>query len=528
MTDRAARGSIRLCGNSLAADDEGRLGGELAGIKVEDVKIESEVVPGSPSANLVVPDRLGRVTIVCIAIVASLGVLPWLGESMFADEGATLYSAHLSWANLWAQSQHVDLVLLPYYVLVHFWIVVSGSIAWVRALSLLAFFGTIVVIGWTGLRLAGRWCGIISSVLTATSTILVEKALNARPYELSSFMVVLCAVFLFKWLEDSRIRWLWVFSILALFATAMQLFSLLAPLSMLCGVLVVRPDLIAQRLRALFAPIVLLGVVSCAWIVACIGEVGQVNWIANETMETRLLAEIRGPVVGQLYDFLLIVVAVSAVTKLAVVWNSGGRDAVIERVSQDREVLALAFGWAVIPTLVLSIVSFVHPIYSVRYVSASAPGAALLAAFVCVRVFPRRSTQPAIRTAPQTEERRSEWQRSSARWQSSSWPSVISDRHHHCRRICKGPAQYAAQHWQPGDVIALPDHALTSAVDYYLTQRQKADISVAATRSSATICRRARPVAASVRAVSQQSVDRGGRQRVWGRALRKNPRARGL
>ena len=369
--------------------DEDRLGGGLAGIKVEDVKIQSEVAPGSPITTPAVPDRLGRVAVVCIALAASLGLLPWLGESMFADEGATLYSAHLSWANLWAQSQHVDLVLLPYYVLVHFWITLSGNIAWVRALSLFAFFGTVVVIGWTGLRLAGRWCGIISSVLTATSTILVEKSLNARPYELSSFMVVLCAVFLFKWLEDSRARWLWAFSIVGLLATAMQLFSLLAPVSMLFGVLVVRPQLIGQRLRAQFAPIVLLGVVSCAWVVACIGEVGQVNWIANETIGTRLLAEVRGPVVGQVYDFVLIVIAVAVVTKLAVVWNSGGRDAVVGRVSQDREVLGLTFGWAVIPTLILSIVSFVHPIYSVRYVSASAPGVALLAAFVCVRAFPK-------------------------------------------------------------------------------------------------------------------------------------------
>ena len=170
---------------------------------------------------------------------------------MFADEGATLYSGRLSWTDLWAQSQHVDLVLLPYYVLIHFWMIVSGNIAWVRALSLLAFFGTIVVIGWTGLRLAGRWCGIIASVLTATSALLVGKSLNARPYELSTFLVVLCAVVLFRWLEDSRPRWFWAFSILALLATAMQLFSLLAPVAMLACVLVVRPALIGHRLRTL-------------------------------------------------------------------------------------------------------------------------------------------------------------------------------------------------------------------------------------------------------------------------------------
>ena len=260
---------------------------------------------------------------------------------MFADEGATLYSGRLSWSDLWAQSQHVDLVLLPYYVLIHFWMIVSGNIAWVRALSLLAFFGTIVVIGWTGLRIAGRWCGIIASVLTATSALLVEKSLNARPYELSTFMVVLCAFVLFKWLEDSRPRWLWAFSVLTLLATAMQLFSFLAPVAMLTCVLIVRPQLLAQRIRVLFAPVALLAVVLLRWVVACIGEVGQVNWIANESTGTRLLAEVRGPGVGQFYDFVLFVIAVVVVTKLAIVWNGGGRDAIIERVSQDRDTSSL-------------------------------------------------------------------------------------------------------------------------------------------------------------------------------------------
>ena len=388
---------------------------------------------------------------------------------MFADEGATLYSGRLSWTDLWAQSRHVDLVLLPYYVLIHFWMIVSGNIAWVRALSLLAFFGTIVVIGWTGLRLAGRWCGIIASVLTATSALLVGKSLNARPYELSTFLVVLCAVVLFRWLEDSRPRWIWAFSILALLATAMQLFSLLAPVAMLACVLAVRPALIGHRLRTLLAPVALLVVVSCAWVVACIGEVGQVNWIANESTGTRLLAEIRGPIVGQFYDFVLIVVAVVVVTRLAVVWTGGGRDAILGRVSQDRDVLALTLGWAVIPTLVLSLVSFIHPIFSVRYVAASAPGVALLSGFVCVRTFPN-ILDPA-RRSDESPHRRLQIRAMAAIGVVTAILLVIGSVESASaqQEDLQGPAEYAAQHWENGDVIGLPDHAITSAVQYYLT-----------------------------------------------------------
>jgi 4-amino-4-deoxy-L-arabinose transferase-like glycosyltransferase len=439
-------------------------------VKVEDVKIHSEVSPDPNSTGTVAHDFLGKIAVFGVAFAASLGLLPWLGSSMFADEGATLYSAHLSWANLWAQSQHVDLVLLPYYVLVHLWLMVSGSIQWVRALSLLAYFGTIVVVGWTGLRIAGRWCGIIAAVFAATGTLLVEKSLNARPYELSAFLVALCALMLFRWLDDSRTRWLWAFSALALLAAAMQLFSVLAPAAMLLSVLAVRPKLFARRLRVLLAPVALVAAVSATWFVICMRQVGQVNWIANESTQSRLLAEIRGPAIGQLYLFVLIVIVVFVVTKLAVMWSSGERSLVIDGVRRDRDVLALTIGWVILPTLILSIVSFAHPIYSVRYVSASAPGVALLVAFICVRTFPGVLGPARVR-------RRTTNGKLPTRITATVGAAVVIllvigyvGSASALQEDLNSPAQYLARNAQAGDAIAVPDHALTSAIDYYLAR----------------------------------------------------------
>lgn len=463
-----AQGSSRPCDKCCVADDEDRLRGGLAGVKVEDVKINSGVAPGCNPTTAVAPDPVGKGAVVVVAVVACLGLLPWLGASMFADEGATLYSAHLSWSNLWAQSQHVDLVLLPYYAIIHFWLMVSGNIEWVRALSLFAYFGTIVVVGWTGLRIAGRWCGIIAAVLTATSTLVVEKSLNARPYALSIFLVALCSLVLLKWLTDSRTRWMWVFSILALLATAMQLFSLLAPVSMLFAVLVVHPDLIVQRLRTLLAPLALLAFASIAWIAACIGEVGQVNWIANQSTATRLLAEVRGPLIGQVYGFLLFLVVVVIVTKVAIVWNPDTRNSIARRVSQDRNILALTVGWLLIPTVVLSIASFAHPIFADRYVATSAPAAALLVAFICVRAFPE--TLDPSRTSDRTANRKRQNRTMAILGAVAAVVLAIGyvGSASALQEDLQGPARYVAQHAQSGDVIALPDHALTSAIGYYL------------------------------------------------------------
>lgn len=436
------------------------------------MKVDSELVLDQHVSSVTVRDPSGAWAVVGIAIVATLGLLPWLDESMFADEGATLYSAHLSWSNLWAQSLHVDLVLLPYYVLVHGWLMVSGNIAWIRTLSLLAYFGTIVVVGWVGLRIAGRWCGVGAAVLTATSTVVVEKALNARPYELSTFLVALSAVALFKWLHDARVRWFWAFTVLAILVAAMQLFSLLAPISMLVCAVLVRPELLRQRLRALIAPLVLLVVVSGAWAVACVGELGQVNWISAQSTESRFFEEVRGPAIGQLYDLVLFVIVALVVLKLAATWTRDVRSAIVGSISRERDVLAVMIGWAVGPTVILAVVSFVHPIYSVRYVAASAPGLALLVSFICVRAFPRafdRSRLPDRKPHKPPNRMMVIFCAGAAVVLVIGYLVSASG----LQEDLQSPADYVAEHAEPGDSLALPDHAVTSAVDYYLAGHSK-------------------------------------------------------
>jgi len=443
------------------------------GVLVDEVARPKGNVARVPRSEDAKRDRVGQVAVAGVAVVASLGLSPWLGNSMSADEGASLYSAHLSWSDLWAQSRHVDLVMLPYYVLLHFWLLVSGSIVWAHALSLLAYGGTVLVVGALGLRLAGRWCGIIAAVLTATSTLLVLKAVNARPYELSALAVALCAVALVQWLHHPRARWLWAFSLLAVVATATQLFALLAPASMLVCVLAVRPNLFSERVRSLIAPIGTLVVLVSAWIVASVGEVGQVNWIATGSTESRLLAEVRGPAVGQVYDLVLFVIVVVVVAKFAAIWDGGVRQVVVQRVRQDRDILALTIGWAVLPTAALSIASIAHPIYDVRYVTASAPGVALLVALVCVRFLPITR-----RTVSNPSENRVEapWLRVlaavgvvAAGLLAAGYLSSASA----LQEDLQGTAGYVAMHAYPTDQIAVPDHALTSAIGYYLAREKR-------------------------------------------------------
>jgi hypothetical protein len=213
----------------------------------------------------------------------------------------------------------------------------------------------------------------------------------------------------------------------------------------------------------------LLVIAVVPWLIASTGEVGQVNWIAGSSAGNRVLSEIRGPLVGSSYDFILLVIFVVVVAKLATIWNRQVSHVFVERVGRDRDIFALTLAWAVLPTVILSIASVAHPIYANRYVTASVPGVALLVAFICVRVFPGNLDLTYRRWAVTTSSSLSSQAMAVVGLLAaivlvagyvSSATSLQED--------LQGATRYTAQQQEIGDVVALPDHAISSAVGYYL------------------------------------------------------------
>ena len=150
---------------------------------------------------------------------------------MHLDEGATLYSVHRSWGALWQQSRVVDLVLLPYYSVLHLWIGVSGSLVWLRLLSVLAFGVTIFLTGHLASRLAGCESGILVALLVATNPLMILAALSARPYSLSALLATASVAALIRWLEGNGAHWMSWFCLACIGTMLFQLFSMLVPLS---------------------------------------------------------------------------------------------------------------------------------------------------------------------------------------------------------------------------------------------------------------------------------------------------------
>jgi mannosyltransferase len=412
-------------------------------------------------------DRLASWTITGVGVIATIALVPWLGASIFQDEGASLYSARLSWSDLWAETQHQDLVLLPYYVLLHFWLLVSSSIEWARVPSLLAFGAVIILVGRIGLRVGGRWCGIITAVLAATNALLIGRALNARPYELSALTATLCAGFLVTWLKDGRRSRLWLFCLFGVATALLQIFALLAPMAMVFMVLLVRPRRLSERVRAMAAPIGTMVLLSVAFVAVTARQRGQISWIASIPFGTRL-ENARGPAIGNLYDFVLFVVAIVAALILYYLWDQGGRSTGSELLNRYRDHLALSFGWAVLPTLLLVCVSVFDPLFVSRYATASSPGLALLFGLVLGRIVQLVQVRDSTSTR---QEHRGVLAKGVAAFgvvvlvmlAVSFWTagSVVNE-------DLPGLARYVSENARPGDAIVLYNHALTTGVEYYL------------------------------------------------------------
>ena len=134
------------------------------------------------------------------------GVLSWLGPALLSlaldtatvdrrplwrDEMATWAFSRLSPADLARSSTHVDLVLAPYYGLMHVWQLMFAAPVALRVPSLLAGAGTVAVTAATAGRLWNSWAALVAGVALAVNGSFVAAATSARPYALS---MLCCAV----------------------------------------------------------------------------------------------------------------------------------------------------------------------------------------------------------------------------------------------------------------------------------------------------------------------------------------------
>jgi len=403
--------------------------------------------------------RRGTATSLAVAALCALVPLGSLGKSLWRDEAATLYSAHLSWSALWQQSRVVDRVLLPYYALVHVWIYVSPRIEWVRALSLLAFVATVFLVGQLGRRLGGGFAGISAGLIVGTNPLMLQSALDARPYALATFTATLAVWAMWSGLGDAgQARWWW-FSALTIVTAGLQLFIALAPFAVLATVVIRVPSMTRRQIRRFAVPALLLIVVTVMWLAVVVGQGGQVSWIPRQTSR-QAVKDLAGSAFFGHHTTYLVVIAIALLVALVRLFARTHPFATFS--GQQRLIGLTLVAWTFLPGSTLVALSFFHPAFVDRYVTASVPGLALLCGWLISLAF--SSSRTASPPAPLV------------RYSSIAAGVLIAVLLLAQSTITTGAVTEnlrGGSHYLIGvaasssDMVVLPDHALTEGITYY-------------------------------------------------------------
>ncbi|WP_260860502.1 glycosyltransferase family 39 protein [Mycobacterium tilburgii] len=320
-------------------------------------------------------------------IIAALGTaISLIGAgrpSFWYDEAATISAAYSrSLAQLWQMLGNVDAVHGLYYLLMHGWFWIAPPTEfWSRLPSGLAVglaaAGVVVLSNQFSSRTVAMPSGFICVVLPRATWAGIE----ARPYAVSMAAAVwLTVLFGYTVQRSSIASWLF-YGVAHAVSIVLDVYLALLP-----PVYLVFVCLFLRR-RTIVVPFALTSVLtSCAvtpFLVVAAGQVHQISWVAPIGHRT-----IEDVTVQQYFErcppFAVLSALVIAAAVVVWRWTS------VKLVAAERQLLTLAGLWLLVPTAVIVAWSaVVHPIYTPRYLSFTAPALALVLG-VCIGALAAR------------------------------------------------------------------------------------------------------------------------------------------
>ena len=319
-------------------------------------------------ADTPAPDRarvLGMtlIAVVCAAAAAialrHLGTKPlWLDESVTATEAARPLGSMLHFL----KGEDADFGV--YYAVVHLWLKLGSSDAWVRGPSALFAVASVGAAGWCGVRWRGWGTGVAAATLLAVNPFWLYYAQEARGYSLALLLALLSTTALIGALRRPDRRRLVLYGALT---AALLYASLFAALYVAAQVAVVATRGLGRRLAPAWLVAAACATPLAVWMAAV--ERGQISWIRRPDVAAL------PTVVARVEGGWLALVAVLA----ALGWAATRRSAPF---GGDGFAVVLAAG-TILPALALWAASQWVPAFVDRYLIASlGAGTVLVAGFV--------------------------------------------------------------------------------------------------------------------------------------------------
>ncbi len=319
-----------------------------------------------------------------VGVLAAVVSLCCAGRpSFWYDEAATISASYSrSLHQLGQMLGNVDLVEGLYYLLMHGWFdVFPPTEFWSRAPSGLAVGGTAAGVVVLGRQFVSRDAAVVSGVICAILPRSTWAGIEARPYALSMMAAVWLTVLLvYATRRDNGRAWLSYGIVL----TISMLLDVYLALLLFAHVAFIWAFQRSKTVRVRFAiTSVVAGCVMTPFIVAAAGQAHQISWIApigHRTIEDVTIQQYfeRSPA----FALLSALVVAAAI----VLWLRTSA----QLTASGRQLLTVATAWLLIPTaLIVAWSAFVHPIYTPRYLTFTAPAIALILG-ICIAAVASR------------------------------------------------------------------------------------------------------------------------------------------
>lgn len=247
--------------------------------------------PASPAPAAPVRKARGLLStlrLIAAPFTVTLAVmLVGIGErQLWRDENATWWAASLSLGDLRKLVESVDVVLLPYYVLMHGWISVFGdSEAALRLPSALFMATAAALLTLIGRRLFDAPAGLVAGLLLPALPVVSRYGQEARPYAMAMVASVAAVLLLLRALEKPTV-WRWLgYTLAVIWVACSHIVALMALAAHLVAVLAALSDRESRRRIMIGWPAAVVLAVLAVSPLVLIGrrQGGQIGWIPDPT-----------------------------------------------------------------------------------------------------------------------------------------------------------------------------------------------------------------------------------------------------
>lgn len=320
------------------------------------------------AADWVLPALLGVVG----TVVSATG--SWL-PSLWGDEGTSVLSAQRSWSSLLRMVHHVDAVHALFYAGLHVWVELFGASPFsVRFPSAVAAGAAVAAVTVLVRELAGTRLAVLAGIVCCTLPRITYAGEEARSYAMNAALAGWTLWVLVRLVSGrgQGHRWWTVYVVLLTLSIWLFLFSALLIGAHLVVVATARPSRRFLRRWCTAVAVTVLLVLPIA--VTGAAESGQIAFLAHRTTVTPLALTVGLWFSGPTY-------AVAAWTLILTALVGGALAALRRtRTFPQTSLAMLATSWLLVPVITLLVANTVHPVFSGRYMTSSAPAAAILIA----------------------------------------------------------------------------------------------------------------------------------------------------